>query len=237
MKDGRSNTPEWMERPETSASDLEEALQDIRWVNRFLGGTSALLWGLTRLWSRCPVTPLRVLDLGCGSADIPLAIVDWALPRNIDIRITAVDIHPVAVGHARRLCQTCPQITVMQGDALNLPFNHPFDITISSMFMHHLSDPEIPRLVAAMARMSEIGFVINDLERHPTAYHAIDWLGKLARKGRIFRHDAPLSVRRGFTRPELIRHLENADLEEQGYRWAIHRKFPFRFLVTANKGG
>ena len=47
------------------------------------------------------------------------------------------------------------------------------------------------------------GFFINDLHRHPLAYHSIRILTSLFSKSYLVKNDAPLSVLRGFKKKEL----------------------------------
>lgn len=79
------------------------SLADIRKVNRFLGDYRATLKYFSSLVP-ADAGPLagaiRVLDVACGSADIPVALVAWARRQGIHITVTAVDNHPIAVREA-----------------------------------------------------------------------------------------------------------------------------------------
>lgn len=198
-----------MDLPSTTRPEFIKALHDIQWVNSNLGGVSALLEEFIQMIppdfkANCQ-RRLSVLDLGMGSADIPRALVEWAraLPteRRSNLAITAMDRHPVAVEILKQRCDGYAEITVIRADALNLTKpDQSFDIVISSRFMHHLQHDQAVRLLQEMARLCRVGFIVNDLERHPMAWMGIKTLGFLTGKGRIFKNDAPLSVLRGFIR-------------------------------------
>ena len=86
-------------------------------------------------------------------------------------------------------------------------------------------------VMAEMARLARIGFVINDLYRHPAAWIGIKALGRILNKGPVFRHDAAVSVARGFRMHELAAWAREAGLKQAviGYRnpyrvVMIHRK-------------
>jgi SAM-dependent methyltransferase len=241
---GRRQEEELMDLPSTSRKDFTEALHDIQWVNSNLGGVNVLLAELMQFipahpageFSRSEQAPFTILDLGTGSADIPRAIVNWARQQPsanpINVQITAVDVHSVAVDVARQMGHDYPEIHIVQADALTLDFaDQSFDVVISSMFMHHLQNEEAVRLLQEMSRLCRRGFIVNDLERHPLAWLGIKALGFLQGKGKIFQNDAPLSVLRGFTHAELIA-LKNAaglpDLE-------IHHRRPYRWLLCWKK--
>jgi hypothetical protein len=169
--DYRSDEDEIMENPEVSRGDFVRALGEIRWVNRNLGGTAAILDTLEGLCAaeqqpEILSDALRILDLGTGSADIPMAMAEWGRAHQQKLQIIAVDLHPAAVEEARTRTASYPEIEVRQGNALALPDEpYSFDYVVSSMFMHHLSQAEAVELLRTMARLSRRGLVVNDLER------------------------------------------------------------------------
>ena len=232
FKEERQNTLELMDLPETPQAEFEKALVDIQWVNRHLKGSQTLIEGLQSLIKTSPSRTFQVLDLGTGSADIPIALVQWGQTRNIHFEITAVDDHPVAAAVAHQNVQNYPNIQIMQGDALALDYpDAHFDIVMSSMFLHHLNNQEAVHLLQEMSRLSRIGFVVNDLERSPLAYFGIQILGKLFNKGKVFLNDAPLSVLRGFTVQD-IQHLKALSTLD---KLQIMRRKPYRLLLVEHK--
>src|SRR5438552_17517024 len=87
---------EHMDDPRATREELDEALRFIRIVNARLGGTAAALWHFKRWaqsWATSPHQTIRILDIGAGSADIPLAIAQWAERNDHRVHITAVDLH------------------------------------------------------------------------------------------------------------------------------------------------
>jgi ubiquinone/menaquinone biosynthesis C-methylase UbiE len=236
----RCHEEELMDLPSTPHREFVQALYDIQWVNNNLGGTAAIQQSLTALIHSSGKMnlsrPLTILDLGTGSADIPRALVDWSrlgkAPPGVRFKITAVDLHPIAVDIAKKLNDEYSEIQVVQADALHIPEPYnAFDFVISSMFMHHLQNDQAVRLLQEMARLCKIGFIVNDLERHPMAWVGIKTLGLLTGKGRIFKNDAPLSVLRGFTQDDLIALKNSAGLTDL----EIRRQKPYRWILTWRK--
>ncbi len=78
-----------------------------------------------------------------------------------------------------------------------------------------------------MRSKARTGFFINDLHRHPLAYYSIRWLTGLFSRSYLVKNDAPLSVRRGFSRSELKSLLEAAGITNYSIRW----RWAFRWLV------
>jgi ubiquinone/menaquinone biosynthesis C-methylase UbiE len=95
----------------------------------------------------------RVLDLGCGPADIPIRLAR-ALPG---VTVVAVDGSEVMLAEARNAVARAGasgQVRLIRARAPDLPFPaRAFDAVISNSLLHHLSDP-LPfwREVARIAR-------------------------------------------------------------------------------------
>ena len=105
--------------------------------------------------------------------------------------------------------------------------NNKPSIIFSSLFCHHFNEQELELMLQWMHRNSALGFFINDLHRHTLAYHSIRILTSLFSKSYLVKHDAPLSVARGFTKKEWQVLLEKASLKNYTVSW----KWAFRHLV------
>ncbi len=124
--------PELMEDP---AQALAYARADFADVNQgFVDRFRATLPGLT-----CG----RVLDLGCGPADIPIRLVR-ALP---DLHVTAVDGSEAMLAHARKAVAEAGvsgQVQLLRARLPGLPLPpRSFDAVISNSLLHHLQDPHV----------------------------------------------------------------------------------------------
>ncbi|RMH25948.1 MAG: methyltransferase domain-containing protein [Planctomycetota bacterium] len=197
-------TPERMDDPDATRADLDASLRFIRVVNRRLGGSRALIRHLaawSRRWPRD--RPVTLLDVGTGSADIPLAAVRWARRRGFDLRVTAVDLHATTLALAREHVRDEPAITLEQADARRLTDRYAddsFDYAHAGMFLHHLPEIEVLTVLRMMDRVARAGIVWNDLVRSPLARLGV----RVLTLGRpeIVRHDARVSVDAGFTAAE-----------------------------------
>ncbi len=194
---------EFMDEPDILPRDLQSNLRFIRWVNRRLGGTRAVLNHL-RAWSvRWPRSgrPIRIVDVATGSADIPEAILTWSSRHGLNVEILALDIHAGTLAIARSWCRARPNLVFLQADALHLPFaDESVDYAISSMFLHHLTDIQAASVVAQLVRISRRGVIVNDLLRD---HHALLWVKLMTLfASRTIKYDARLSIRKGWTMPE-----------------------------------
>ena len=180
-------------------------LRDLRRVNRLLGGARLSRLAIARLWP--DGTSLAVLDVGTGGADIPVSLLADAARRGRSLRVEAIDSRPEVI-EAARLAR--PAVDRLRGlslrvaDGLALPYPHgAFDVAHCSMVVHHLEPAEAVALLREMARVSRLGVVVNDLVRGRLFWAGAWVMSHAATRNRLTRNDAPLSVRRAFSRAEL----------------------------------
>lgn len=237
----RVRTPELMDAPGVRRDELDSALRFIRFVNRRLGGSRALIACLSRWSTSWPTDrPVTLLDVATGSADIPIAARAWALSRGYDMRITAIDAHETTLELAREHLSRQPApiregVTLELRDALRLTDHYApgsFDYAHAGMFLHHLDDLEVLTALRIMDRLASRGVVWNDLARSPFARVGVRALTLGAPP--IVRHDARVSVEAGFTRAEAL------DIARRvGLAYCTHRLMFFaqRFVVSGERQG
>ncbi len=232
----RARHPELMDDPVVDPAELARSLGDIRAVNRWLGGTRAMLGHLDRMVSRLPARPIRVLDVATGSADIPRAIAALARERRWEMEIVATDFHPQTVAIARERLRGVPHLRVEQADALELPYaDGAFDFALCSNALHHFDGADAVRVVRELNRVAAWGFVVSDLCRSRPALLGAKLLAATVWRGsRMTRHDGPLSVRRAFTAAELRQLAEAAGL--RGARIRTHPMFRLALVVDRTTG-
>ena len=214
---------------------LDGNLRDLARVNRRFGGTDLSLRALRSLVAAGTGNPdvgeLRALDVGTGTADIPLALVKATGPWR-SVAVTAVDSRAEILDAARRVSPTLADrddVALSIADGRSLPFpDGAFDVAHASLVLHHLGEDDAVRFLRELARVASRGVVINDLQRG-----FLEWLGAwlvlhVMTRNRFTLHDGPLSVRRAYTRPEVGRLLERARLRPvawhlafAGHRWAV----------------
>jgi SAM-dependent methyltransferase len=225
------HAPELLDEPAHAPGELEQSLAQVAEVNRMLGGTRAVLRALRPF--AAPGSELRVLDIGTGSADIPVAIARWASRRKAAVRIVATDVHP----QMRRIAAavTAPfarVISVEDADALALPYaDDDFDVAILSLTLHHFDGDDPITVLREAARVARRAVIINELERCRANWYGARLLARTRWRGnRLTRHDGPLSVRRAFTPDELHALARRAGLRVT----SLDRRFFYRLVLVAD---
>jgi SAM-dependent methyltransferase len=215
-----------MDRPDNRPEDLAGALADIGIVNRWLGGARVVVDAL-RPYLRNDGTT-RILDVGTGGADLPLAIAREAERLGRHVEIVGIDRDPATVALAKSAAGGEPSISIRETDAFATEFaDGAFDVVTASMFLHHFVHADAVRLIREFRRIARRAVLVNDLERHAIPW-AFIWLGaRLTRRHPMFVHDAPLSVLRGFTPSELAAIAKEAGAPDA----KVHDRWPYRLLL------
>lgn len=223
-----------MDRPGVDPDDLTGALDHVAAVNRWLGGRRALLehmgWALDE--ATTPRTR-RVLDVGTGSGDLPIAVCGWAHERDLPLEITAVDLHHRTLQVAARRTERHPEIRVARANGLRLPFaDGTFDAALLSMTLHHMDGPSLHQILAELGRVARGGrILVGELERSLLGYIGARILAAtIWRRNPVTRHDGPLSVLRAFTPDELLDLAVRAQLRDP----SVHRHPLFRLVLRAH---
>ena len=227
----RRHQPEMMDEPNADERGLLKSLSFIRFFNRLLGYRRLIVSQLDRFsagWK--PGETIRILDVGTGSADIPLAVLNWAQAKGFDVRIIGLDLHPMICAEAAKAAAEIPKLKIIRGDALCLPFDGgSFDYAITSMFLHHLDEEQVVKVLEEMDRVSTRGIIASDLLRMRRSYFFVTLTTLLANK--MVRHDARVSIEQAFTQREILDLRDRAGVSYADY--ASH--MTHRFVLAGEK--
>jgi SAM-dependent methyltransferase len=170
-----------------------------------------------------------MVDVGCGRGDMLRQIWAWGRTRELQLRLIGVDLNPHAVAAAAAATPPEAPIRYIAADAFDLPDDLAADVVLSALFAHHLDDARLVRFLRWMEARARLGWLINDLHRHPLPYAVARAGAPLLRMHAFVRHDAPLSVARAFDRRDWLRLLDAAGLAPPAS--TVVWRFPFRFAV------
>jgi SAM-dependent methyltransferase len=221
------HAPELLDARDHDRRELEQSLDHVAEINLLLGGRRAALRALASVAR--PGQRIDVLDIGTGSADIPLAIARRA---GLAAQITATDLHPQMLEIARERTRGVAAIRVEAADALALPFaDAAFDVALLSLALHHFDGADQIRVLREAARVATRAVIVNELERCRANLYGARLLAATRWRGnRLTRHDGPLSVLRAFTGAELAELAATAGLRVE----RIDRRFFYRLVLIAD---
>lgn len=224
----RHDGPELMDSEDPPAPELARTLAELETINTLLGGHATTRAAIDALVPAGRKT-LSVLDVGCADGRTAVVIQDWARARGMEAEVHGIDLSATSIGLARARLR--PGLSFSRCDLFELPQTPSYDVIHAGLMLHHCPGSSAGRALRAMFGLARLGVAINDLHRHPVAYHGVSLLTRAFSQDRLIRHDAPLSVLRGFRRGELEALCRDAGLPapELSWRWA------FRWAMTVRR--
>jgi hypothetical protein len=172
------------------------------------------------------------MDLGVGSAEIPIAIGQWARRHGIPARVIAVDRAARSLDAARAGFSREHAVSLLRADARCLPLPaESVDLVISSLFLHHFSPGQLVELLRSVYALARAGLVMSDLVRGRLPLLAFRLSAPVLARNYLTRHDGAISIRRAY-RPDELRALASA----AGLAGAqVFTHWPWRMTLVADK--
>ena len=227
----RSTQLERIDTGDYTATEYATFLREIRFINHYLGDERALRGSLLRNVEEKNLREFSVLDVACGSGELLRRIADFARRTKRTVQLTGIDLNELSFATVPEAKATSPEVAYVRGDAFHLPFaDGSFDYAISSLFFHHLTDEQIPRVLREMTRVARHGVFVIDLHRHAAAYYLYKLFCFAFRISPLVAQDGALSVLRGF-RPDELRRLANKNATR------VTRVAPFRIVMQCSRVG
>ncbi len=226
----RSYDKELIDDFHLQGSELVQNLKELHIINKFLGGYAIDHSGLKEATKKEELRDkkdLRIIDIGCGGGDTLNAIDQKLKSWGIDAQLIGLDANPAILDYARNNCKEIQAEFYLSNAMDPFPDGIKADIALFSLFFHHFKEEDIKKIIENTINSGVRVLIINDLHRHFLAYYSIKFLTIFFSKSRLVKHDAPLSVRRGFIREEWKEILNELDLEAYSVSW----KWAFRWKV------
>lgn len=229
MLESRSTELEIMDDLEISGAVIDQTLKELDIINRKLGGNNISLTAFKRILSKREVT--SVADLGCGGADILIAMARIAKKARVPVEFTGIDANQNIVDYARKHTSGWENIRISCENIFSETFRKKsFDIIHCCLFTHHFTENELIELFSRFKSQARVAIIVNDLHRHFLAYHSIKLITRFFSKSYMVRNDAAISVARGFLKDELQSILQKAGISNYTLRW----KWAFRWQLIIN---
>jgi SAM-dependent methyltransferase len=197
------------------------SLSDLRLVNRWLGNRARFVSAVLP-YLRSSARP-RLLDVGCGSGDVPVL-----LRRALGGRLAAVGAD-IKLLH---LHAAPAELLRVVADVRALPFAPgSFDVVTASLFLHHFDQSALPGLLRSLFTLARRALVVNDLRRARVPYVFGKVAFPLLFKSRVSVEDGLISIRSSFREDELRAAFSAAGVPAV----RIERNWPYRLLAFAEK--
>jgi len=226
----RSYKKELLDSDNIPFDDIKKNMQELDFINTWLGGHNITLRGLQKLIG--DKKEITVCEIGSGDGNNLVAIKKWCDKKNIALRCIGIDIKNECIEFAKqnKLLKYCTEWVA--SDYKHVKFETKPDLIFSSLFCHHFPDEELITQLQWMKEHSTTGFFINDLQRNIIAYHSIQVLTKLFSNSYLVKNDAPLSVARGMIKKEWQKIFEHAGINNFEIQW----QWAFRYLIIYTHG-
>ncbi len=227
----RSGDKEYLDNSSIETKDLHRNLVELDIINKRLGGYNASRKGLATILNRGK--PIRtILDIGFGGGDSIKQLSKFSGKKKAQLFFYGVDLKNDCVVYAEKNLIELSNKQLICDDYHNISAEllKQVDIIHCSLFLHHLTDDEIIDLFK-FGKANGCIILANDLHRNWFAYYSIKFLTSCFSKSYLVKNDAPLSVKRGFKRSELLSLLHRAGFENYSVKWS----WAFRYTLIATE--
>jgi 2-polyprenyl-3-methyl-5-hydroxy-6-metoxy-1,4-benzoquinol methylase len=230
----RRRRDEIMDRPDLERARHFQALTALERLNLW-SGSARILWPpIYHLAKETSSRRLTVLDIASGAGDIPIRLFRRAARAGLSLQIEGGDISPRAVAYAQeRAARAKVNIHFFPIDALAADIPGSYDVVTCSLFLHHLEDGQVVRLLRTLAPVARHLLLVSDLNRSCTGFVAAYLATRLLCWSDVVRTDGPWSVEAAFTVDEVTMLAERAKLVGA----TVAKRWPFRLLLTWRRPG
>jgi 2-polyprenyl-3-methyl-5-hydroxy-6-metoxy-1,4-benzoquinol methylase len=145
------------------------------------------------------------------------------------LEIHGIDVNAKSIEFARLRAEAAgAAVTFECRNALAEELPAGFDVVVSSLFLHHLTDDNAVLLLSRMNAAARCCAMVNDLRRCEQGLALAYVFGRLLSRSSVVHRDAVQSVRAAFTIDELWQLSEQAGLPPH----KISRQWPARMLLV-----
>jgi len=204
---------ELLDDPQADPVLVGRQLRDIARLNVLFGGTRAVVRELEPFLERgkretgnAKRQTWTLLDVGTGSGDIARAAVAAARRNGLELTPLGIDLNRTAARVARS-----GGLAMIVADGSRLPLGpRSVDVIVASQVLHHLPRAVAVRWIVTFDRVARRAVVLADLRRSRVAMAGV-WAASVGlAMGRVTRHDAVVSLKRGYTKAEFDEMLRQA---------------------------
>ncbi|WP_397299752.1 methyltransferase domain-containing protein [Nonlabens ulvanivorans] len=221
----RNSDPEWMDDPNLDEQTLQNAVDDINRVNKWLGGFKFTLKAVQKELKKINKSTITIVDAGCGDGEMLRY-----LSTNINdsrVQFLGLDFSANSIKKGYLKSEGFKDIRFRESDILQIDSTEiECDILISTLTMHHFDDIEIIDFLKKFKEITTYSIIINDLHRSRTAFILFQLVCLIFIRNEISKHDGLISIASGFKRADLKRYAKLVPFKNDLIQW----KWSFRFI-------
>ncbi|WP_276392240.1 methyltransferase domain-containing protein [Eudoraea chungangensis] len=223
----RSAIPEIMDTQKVDIKLLENVFLDINKANDLLGGAVITINAVNSLVQEYPKKEYTIIDMGCGDGTMLRKLALISRKHQAKFSFIGIDLNQMAIDLAREKSKDFTEIQFVCQDILMLkPDQFTCDILLCTLTMHHFENQEIKTFMAHFIQLSQIGVIVNDLQRSALACYLFRLFSGIFIKTKIAKHDGLVSIKRGFKKKDLINLSKSFPKSEHIISW----KWAFRYV-------
>lgn len=227
--------PEIMDSFELQGKELTSILKDLERINRLLGGNKVTLEGIEK-FDLPPNKTVHIADIGCGSGAMLREIAKWGRKKQLKLELVGIDANPHTIKTATELSRDFHEISFKTQNILSDEFKESnYDVISCSLTLHHFITAEIKTLLRTLRRQTNMGIVINDLQRSKRAYYLFRLFCVFFVRNKSAKTDGLISILRGFKQRELTALSQGLALKNHHIKWCW--AFRYQWIIPAKNHG
>jgi 2-polyprenyl-3-methyl-5-hydroxy-6-metoxy-1,4-benzoquinol methylase len=181
-KHNRSTQEELMDDFSLQGEPLQEVLKDLDTVNRYLGGNQITIDGLEKMLLGCDKNRVvTIVDYGCGDGGSMALCAAYLEKHHWRYKLIGLDANAYIIEQAKTKAHSLKHSTFKVCNVFDKEKLPEADIALCTLFLHHFKEAQIIELLNAIATKTQVGIVINDLQRSRTAFRLFQLLNVISR--------------------------------------------------------
>jgi Methyltransferase domain len=201
--------------------------RDLRRVNSLMGNPAIMARTLEN--NSGTRAPRQIIELGAGDGNFLLAVAQKISPRWPDVNATLLDLQKnVSSEMLAAFSKLGWRAEAVVADVFDWP-QIPTEVVVANLFLHHFENARLAGLLDAISRRAKL-FIAIEPRRGclPFLFSQLLWLIGC---NSVTQHDAPISVRAGFSGAELSALWP----DKQNWRLTEQRVGAFSHLFIARR--
>jgi 2-polyprenyl-3-methyl-5-hydroxy-6-metoxy-1,4-benzoquinol methylase len=227
LKHRETQAKEIMDNPDCDKTLLFNTYEQFIQINKIFAGWKQIYHRYMLPYFKSNNGQGSILDIGCGGGDVLLFLDTLAKKDGISLELQGIDPDASALEFIK-IKQFPQNISFKQCWLKDIKScGKQYDFVISNNVIHHLTPDEFANIRQDAELIAKKMIIFNDLCRSDLAWLFFKVFATLLYRHSFAAYDGCLSIKRSYTRLELLRILPKD--------WQVIIKFPYRNLIIKEK--